>query len=653
MSDQSKLIQGTLFEEGYLLRSVGPISSNPFAALTELVANAWDAGASRVAISIPPESDGNLVVEDDGTGLTRNEFRKRWMTLGYNRQLRQGEYAEFPPGREGPRRAFGRSGIGRHGLLCFADEYVVKTWKGDEGWRFTVRALDGKDPFGLIDEERIPSSAHGMTLQVQVRRNLPDPREVRDVLSVRFLHDPSFAVIVNDKSVDLTELSGFIEQQELDVEGASLKLTFVDSHRWVHRKAYHGVAFWVGNRLVGDPSWQLGNFLILDGRTTLARRFTVIVQTDDLFDLVLSDWSGFHKSETISKINEQVADVVTLFLRKALKDRAVQTKVSLLREHRASIEDLDELGRYEVSEFLDQVTAQAPSIGADALEVATTAVVNLAKSKSGRSLLAKLSDFDPDDIDALNSILDDWTIRDILIVLREIDTRLAVINAIDRLVGTDLGRKVDELTTVHPLVTQARWLFGPQFESEEYAFNVTVQRALTKLLQKRIDPDRLYNPRHRPDLIALSDATLSAVATERFTETGEVVELDRILIVEVKRADKRLSRGDINQAEGYVEDLAASGIIDGRPRIRAFVVGANLDSSLSRSPLRILGDPEFGRIEAITFDQVVRTAEHRLFKLRDRLKDRYESIPGLELVNMVLGEPTQSELEFPNDSQRS
>ena len=316
-----------------------------------------------------------------------------------------------------------------------------------------------------------------------------------------------------------------------------------------------------------------------------------------------------------------------------------------------AIEKLDVLGQIEVSEFLNHVADNAPTINADALEVATSAVINLVQSRSGVSLLAKLSKFDPEDIVALDTLLDEWSLQDIFAVLREIDRRLSVISALDKLVNSPLAETVDELHTIHPLVTQARWLFGNQFESEEYTFNKTVKKALEKLFQKRIDPSRLFNPRHRPDLICLSDSTISAVATEKFREAGDLVELDAILIIEVKRADKSLSREELNQAEGYVEDLSASGVIDGNPKINAYVVGKTLDSSLAKTNVRKLvgkQGSEFGCVEACTFDQLIRTAERRLFRLRDKLQSHYDEIPALDLVRKVLSEPKQPNLDNTN-----
>jgi len=650
MTNNVSPIQGSLFEAGYLQRSLGAISNEPLVALTELVANAWDAGASKVDIVLPDKLGERLSIIDNGIGMTHEEFCNRWMTLGYNRVKNQGKYVEFPPGRQGRRLAFGRNGVGRHGLLCFSDEYHVSTQKRDEAWQFTIKALSGTQPFGLIREKKMSSSEHGTKLEVKVDRNLPDSDEVREILSVRFLYDPSFSISVNKITVKLEQLVGFIEEKEVVVDGCRVKITCVDSTRWARRKAYHGVAFWVGGRLVGDPSWQVGSDLVLDGRTSPARRFSIIIQCDDIIDSVVPDWSGFYPGETITNIQHKVAEFANSFLRRILAGRAKDTKAALLRKHREKIEKLDVLGQIEVSEFLNNVADNAPTINADALEVATSAVINLIQSRSGISLLAKLSKFDIGDIEALDRLLDEWSLQDIFVVLREIDKRLNVISALDKLVNSPLAKTVDELHTVHPLVTQARWLFGNQFESEEYTFNKTVKKALEELFQKRIDANRLHNPRHRPDLICLSDSTISAVATEKFRDAGDLVELDAILIIEVKKADKVLTRDDLSQAEGYVEDLSASGLIDGNPKINAYVIGKSLDRSLARSNERTVGKQgsEFGRIEACTFDQLIRTAERRLFRLKDKLQSHYNDIPALDLVHKVLSEPKQPRLDDTN-----
>ena len=108
---------GSFFEEDYLVRTLGRIAHDPEVALTELVANAWDAGASLVDITVPSVRETALVVQDDGHGMSAAQFRDRWMRLGYDRIKHQGVQVEFPTERaDWRRKAYGRNGVGRHGL---------------------------------------------------------------------------------------------------------------------------------------------------------------------------------------------------------------------------------------------------------------------------------------------------------------------------------------------------------------------------------------------------------------------------------------------------------------------------------------------------------------------------------------------------------
>lgn len=269
-------MQGSLFEEDYLVRTLGSITHAPDIALTELVANSWDAGASKVNIFVPEERGGRLIVEDDGCGMSAQDFKMRWMKLAYNRLKHQGNMAEFPPERPDWRRwAYGRNGVGRHGMLCFADHYTVETWKNGTGGRFRISTSSATDPFVLLDEEPFSAAGHGTRLIAEVVRHLPQVAKIQEILSVRFLHDPQFEVFVNGKSVPLTEHPGLIDQTVLQVSPSiKLEALFIDSTKAARTMIRQGVAFWVGRRLVGEPSWVFGNRSLADGRTHFAKRYT-------------------------------------------------------------------------------------------------------------------------------------------------------------------------------------------------------------------------------------------------------------------------------------------------------------------------------------------------------------------------------------------
>ena len=638
-----KSVQGTLFEQDYLLRSLGSIAHSADVALRELVANAWDAGASEVRISIPDDDELPLIVEDDGCGMTPEQFKTRWMTLGYDRVKHQGRRAEFPPERQDWRRmSFGQNGMGRHGLLCFADGYQVETSWNRTSRRFLVATSSGEEPFILESEQEIEKSGHGTLLRAEVGRNLPSADRVREVLSARFLHDPKFTVYVNDKTVPLTEHPGLIDQVTLEpTKKVTLQIIFIDSIQAARTIRHHGVAFWVGGRLLGEPSWTWGKRLFIDGRTHFAKRYTVIVKTDDLFNEVQPpDWTDFRQSEVMEEVYDAVENYVKHMFQKVSAEKIQETKETVLREHVEKLKVLPAKSRYEVAEFVEELAREHPTMQPEALSHAVHAMINLETSHTGTSLLEKLASLSDEDIEGLDRLLSEWTIHDALTVLDAIDRRIATIEAIKKLSDDN---KADELHTLHPLVTQARWLFGAGFESEEYASNVSLKNAVKKVFNKRLAKEAFINHKRRPDLVLLKDASLSAVGLDKFDKDGNLMTLQEVLLIELKRGGSIIGRDEMFQALGYVQDLLGCGFLDGSPYIRAFVVGHEIHEKVEQV-LPVGRNPERGVVKATTYGQLVRTGGARLFKLRENLQERYEDVEGTDLLSRVMAEPTQTVL---------
>lgn len=208
MAQENEYVQGSLFEEDYLIRSLGAIGYSAEIALTELVANAWDAGATIINITIPESYNQKLTIEDNGVGLTQEQFTQRWMKLGYNRTKHQGKNVIFPPGVNGTRIAYGRNGVGRHGLLCFNNEYKVITSSSGHESTYVITTESQEQPFVIKSHSTKKSKKHGTKLEVIVQKNLPEVDKIFDIIAARFLHDPQFVVSINGKTVQLDQHIG-------------------------------------------------------------------------------------------------------------------------------------------------------------------------------------------------------------------------------------------------------------------------------------------------------------------------------------------------------------------------------------------------------------------------------------------------------------
>lgn len=640
---QSDIIQTSLFEEDYLVRTLGSIAHSNEIALTELVANAWDAGATQVYVTIPENRGESLIIEDNGTGISSEEFQNRWMKLGYNRLKHQGKNVIFPPKVNGKRFAYGRNGVGRHGLLCFNNEYTVTTYKGNEKSIFKISTSSAEQPF-VINSFDIQSNEflkHGTRLEVIVERNLPSESRILEIISARFLHDPSFRVFINGKTVALEEHTGLIDSREIDI-GNNIKITahFIDTKKSSKSTIYQGIAFWQSNRLVGEPSWILGNNIVIDGRTRIAKRYTIVVTTDDLADFILEDWSGFKKATELESLFLEIEKYFNEIVYKISKDIIDETMNQVTEEFSSEISSLSPMAKYELNLAIQDIAVTNPTAKAESISLAVNTIIKLEKSRSGKELLNKLTQLSEDDLNGLNILLENWSVRDALSVLNEIDNRISVIEAIRKL---SIEEDVDELHVLHPLVTSARWLFGPEFESAEFASNRQLQNAIKIVFKKEISSETFSNSKKRPDLVILNNSTASVSGTELHDPESGLVSINKVLLIELKRGKFKITRNERNQAQGYVEDIVGCGALIGNPYVEAFVVGDSFGEKTSPVvTVKNDNNVEIGKIRVTTFGQLVDTAEKRLFGLRDKLSERYDDLDGMHLFE----KHNQSKLEL-------
>jgi hypothetical protein len=99
--------------------------SNIPAVLSEIVANAWDADATKVEIQLNRQGK-EVIVTDDGTGMTADDLNQRFLLVGYRR--RESQPTETPS----KRHVMGRKGIGKLSLFAIAKTIRVETARNGE-----------------------------------------------------------------------------------------------------------------------------------------------------------------------------------------------------------------------------------------------------------------------------------------------------------------------------------------------------------------------------------------------------------------------------------------------------------------------------------------------------------------------------------------
>jgi len=104
-----------------LLRELGErLVGQPHIALAELIKNAYDADASKVEIRVEPDKD-RIEISDNGYGMTPEEFKRFWMTIGSTHK------ADQMASRNLGRKVTGSKGVGRLSVQFLARKIELTT----------------------------------------------------------------------------------------------------------------------------------------------------------------------------------------------------------------------------------------------------------------------------------------------------------------------------------------------------------------------------------------------------------------------------------------------------------------------------------------------------------------------------------------------
>jgi len=103
--------------------------SNVPAVLAELIANSWDADATRVDATVIREADDiRIIIQDNGCGMDDVALRDKYLTVGYERRKNGMDKTEGMK-----RRVMGRKGIGKLSALSIAENIQIITKENNGG----------------------------------------------------------------------------------------------------------------------------------------------------------------------------------------------------------------------------------------------------------------------------------------------------------------------------------------------------------------------------------------------------------------------------------------------------------------------------------------------------------------------------------------
>ena len=163
------------------------------------------------------------------------------------------------------------------------------------------------------------------------QKNLMTRKEIKEILSARFIYDPQFDLTINGENLTLATCDGVVSEKEVKTkDGKCLNVSVIDSTKTASSSQQHGIAFWVCGRLVGIPAWSYGKYQFLDARYRIAKRYTVIVQSEDIIDEVQPDWTGFFDSIVMDNVYLAVKELVSELVSNVMREQIADLKTEVI-----------------------------------------------------------------------------------------------------------------------------------------------------------------------------------------------------------------------------------------------------------------------------------------------------------------------------------
>lgn len=605
--------QSCLFGPKFLEKFVGKnILRDPKIAITELIANSWDAGATEVRITWPTaENEQFFSIIDNGIGLTEDEFQHRWRTLGYDRISSQGGEIKV---QDQNRTVFGKNGVGRFAGFCFGESYFVASKNKEKSFEYEVKEFDSQIPFLLEKQSSFtPLESNGTRVFTRTKSNIATSEEsIRAEIGMRFLTDPSFKCYVNGLQVNFQDIPTHnLQSKEIEIdENQSLNITIIDTKDADKTTKQHGVAWHVNGRLVGEANWKsYGLDEFVDGRSSEAKSHTFIINANFLAstDSIKKDWTGFSENDDFLNARDKAYQFIKEYLLGQTEEKREHVLDQIKEDQKLELKKLTPQRREKWKKFISDVQRECNGISDKDLAKLSTLLIQLEQSNSKYSLISKLSSLNHSQLDDLHQILSEWSVDLAKEVLDELQIRLTLLQQLKVRVLDSQTKEVQEL---QPLFHKALWVFGPEFETIEFTSN----QGMTTVIEKLFKSEE-KGTQDRPDFAILPESTVGNYSYYNFDDDGNETTVKRLVIVELKRPAIKLGLDEKNQCWRYVKELKNKGLITTDTRVTCFLLGSEIDpgEADARNEANTI-------IQPLTYQTVIKRAESRLLKLYERVK---------------------------------
>ena len=527
----------------------------------ELVANGWDANASKVEITIPDTpldpSTSEIVISDDGIGMSDQDVRNKYMITGRDR--RESEKSDETP-KPLKRKVMGRKGIGKFSSFGIAKEIEIESVQDGETSRFIMnydkmieQAAERSVDFQALPTTGTVSNGTKITLRKFTKfnsRRIPIDR-LRRGLARRF------SVIGGQSDFEIVINGSPISPQERDLSALLDKDADGDRYIWNYedvRIKYDedwAVSGWIGALDRTSPNLDgIDRGIALMARGKLVQEpfvFEAIVGQQYALSYIIGELHVEFVDDTEDTIGtNRNALVWDTEANAALKEWGRKEVNRIAREwankrgddNRRSLEQNElyqnfkrraaETGNNRAQNLADQLVRQTveknPTATVQELEPIIQMSLDFLEFDAFWEIASDLAGADLHNTWEILNLFREWQVVEAKEMAKVTQGRITTIEKLQNLIE----RNALEVPTLHNFLKEFPWVIDPRWTL------VDDEVRYSDILREQFpEPADLPEKDRRIDFLCVREST-------------------NLVVVEIKRPNLRASMNELNQIERYV-----------------------------------------------------------------------------------------------------
>lgn len=526
----------------------------------ELIANAWDANAKRVEITIPEtaigDDDTEIVLSDDGLGMSDSDIRDKYLIVGRDR--REAESCEASPS---PfcRKIMGRKGIGKFSAFGIAREIEIESIRDGDHSRFVMdydKMLEAVNDRRASFEPLPPTDQVRTGTRIALRKLTKFRKRGIAVDALRRGIARRFSVVAarNDFEVVVNEQAITVEERDLkrllDVDMAGRQFLWPYDNEEIEPETGWTVSGWIGalkgttrsgdsvdrgvsvmarGKLVQEPFWF---------KAEVGQQFALSYLVGELhaeFVDAADDTIGTSRNTLVwdAEPNQRLME----WGQKEMKRIAREWSDRRSRDQEQRLEDNEHYRQFKnratdmtnrrgfklADKLVREAIRRNPTAEVKEVEPVIKMAVDFVEFDSFLAIARDLVDSDLSDIGRLVELFREWEVVEALEMARVTEGRISTIGLLDRMIEENAL----ETPRLHKFLKKFPWVIDPKWTL------VADEVSYTKLLRDQFPDNAEIDRNRRIDFLCVHEGT-------------------NLVVVEIKRPASKVSNKELEQIEEYV-----------------------------------------------------------------------------------------------------